>query len=97
MTLTVRLNEEDEFRLQQIVEAMNVGNQSDAIRQIIEEKWIALQTNRTFVERRGGHPHNLLAGNEDDSDRASRKSRLAAHLEQKAAARIARNDAKDAN
>ncbi|MBP6745635.1 ribbon-helix-helix protein, CopG family [bacterium] len=87
MTLTVRLDDQEEYKLQQIVEALNAESQSALIRDWIEEKWSALQSDRTFVERRGGHPKHLLAGSAGGSERANRKSRLAERFEQKAQAR----------
>jgi hypothetical protein len=87
VTLTVRLDDQDEFKLQQIVEAENAESQSALIRNWIDEKWNALQSTRTFVERRGGHPQHLLSAPADSSERASRKSKLAERFEQKAQAR----------
>ena len=87
MTLTVRLDDQEESRLQQIVEAMNAGSQSEAIRKMIEEKWTALQADQTFVERRGGHPENLLSGATDSSERQNRKKQLAKHFEERSAKR----------
>lgn len=87
MTLTVRLDDQEEYKLQQIVEALNAESQSALIRYWIEEKWSALQSDRSFVERRGGHPKHLLEGPADGSERANRKSRLAERFEQKAKAR----------
>lgn len=95
MTLTVRLDKEEETRLQQIVEALNAGNQSAVIRQIIYEKWLSLQTERTFLERRGEHPVHVLAGPADASLRANRKKELETYLTQKAAARRSSRNAKN--
>ncbi len=95
MTLTVRLDDQDERRLQQIVEVMNVGNQSDAIRKLIEDKWLEIQTEQTFVERRGGHPLHLLNGPVDLSERQSRKAKLLEQVEKRAAARKPRVYAKN--
>jgi hypothetical protein len=87
VTLTVRLDDQEEYKLQQIVEALNAESQSALIRNWIEEKWNALQSDLTFVERRGGHPQHLLSGPVDGSERAKRKSKLAERFEQKAQAR----------
>ena len=84
MTLTVRLDSEDEKRLQQIVEALQASNQSDVIRQIIYEKWNSLRNDKTFVERRGGHPQNLIHSGESFSSRESRKAQIMKITEKKA-------------
>jgi hypothetical protein len=83
MTLTVKLADQEQSRLEAIATAMN-ANQSDAIRALINEKFEALQAGKTFVERRGGHPKYLLEGTPNSSDRDVRKAVIAAHLEAKA-------------
>jgi len=84
MTLTVRLDDQDERKLQEIVAAMNAENQSSAIRTLIEEKWQALQGQKTFLERRGGLPEHLLDGPTNLSSRSVRKAKIAAYFEEKA-------------
>jgi hypothetical protein len=93
MTLTVRLDAQEEKWLQEIVEALKADSQSTVIRKMIEDKWNALQAERTFVERRGGHPVHLLGGQGDDSQRANRKAELASHYADRAAARKRSADA----
>ena len=87
MTLTVRLDNEEERRLHKIIEALNGASQSDVIRQMINEKWLSLQANKTFVERRGGHPEHLIRGESSDSTRKTRKAKVASYLEKKASRR----------
>jgi hypothetical protein len=87
VTCIVRLDDQDEFKLQQIVEAENAASPSALIRKWIDEKWNALQSTRTFVERRGGPPQCLVPTPADSSERANRKSRLAERFEVKAQAR----------
>jgi hypothetical protein len=89
MTLTVRLDEQEEFRLQQIAELTN-SSTSAIIRQLINEKWTSLGAQLTFVERRGGHPENLLDGRPDLSQRSVRKSALTEHMVKKAKSRKVR-------
>jgi hypothetical protein len=83
MTLTVRLDPDDESRLQQIADLLHSGNQSDAIRSMINEAWTGLQLNLTFVERRGGHPKVLLEGSPTLSERKNRKAEVAKYFEEK--------------
>jgi hypothetical protein len=83
MTLTVRLDEQAESRLQQIAELTH-SDKSEVIRQLIEEKWNALGAQLTFVQRRGGHPEIFLDGPPDSSLRSTRKKALSEHYEAKA-------------
>jgi hypothetical protein len=77
MILTVRLAEQEQNRLNVIAKVLKAGNQSEAVRALINEKFEALQTDKTLVERRGGHPQHLLDGAADLSDRPRRKSAIA--------------------
>jgi len=97
MTLTVRLDDQDERKLQEIVAAMNAENQSSAIRALIEEKWLALQGQQTFLERRGGPPELFFSGAENLSERLGRKAALAEHYARRAEARKKPKNEKDAN
>jgi hypothetical protein len=87
MTLTVRLNDDEDRKLQQIVQSLHVSDRSSAIRELIEEKWRALQSSKSFVERRGGHPVHLLQGASNASDRDARKRVISDKLAAKTAAR----------
>lgn len=87
MTLTVKLADQEQNRLEAIAAAMN-ANQSDAIRALINEKFEALQADKTLVERRGGHPQFLLDGPPELSGRDARKSELAEKLKAKTARRV---------
>ncbi|MBC7997655.1 MAG: hypothetical protein IAF58_06920 [Leptolyngbya sp.] len=66
---------------------MRIGNQSDVVRMLINEKFESLQAEKTLVERRGGHPQHLLNGAPNLSERSSRKSALSEKLSAKAARR----------
>lgn len=87
MTLTVKLAEQEQNRLNIIAAAMNAGNQSDAVRALINEKFEALQADKTLVERRGGHPQHLLNGTPDSSERTRRKAVIAEAMAAKASRR----------
>lgn len=89
MAITIRLDEEESWRLQQLVSSMSVNNQSEVIRQLIDEKWQAIQADSTFVEKRGGHPMHLLDGPPTESLRATRKAKMAAEIDKKAKRRRA--------
>jgi len=97
MTLTVRLDDQDERKLQEIVAAMNAENQSSAIRALIEEKWLELQGQQTFLERRGGLPEHLFDGPSDLSSRSVRKAKVADYLKQKAQRRRRSVNAEDSD
>ncbi len=85
-TLTVRLSDEDEQKLGQIVTAMR-SDKSDVVRKLITDQWVALQVGRTFVERRGGHPKSLGVGAANLSSRDQRKTQLGEYFESKAKTR----------
>lgn len=88
MTLTVKLAEQDQNRLEAIAAVMKAGSQSDVIRILINEKFESLQADKTLVERRGGHPEYLLAGTANLSERITRKGVIAAKLAAKASRRV---------
>jgi len=87
MTLTVKLADQEKKRLEVIATAMKAGNQSDVVRALINEKFEALQADKTLVERRGGHPRYLLDGTQCLSERSSRKSVITEKMAAKAARR----------
>ena len=87
MTLTVKLADKEQGRLEAIAIAMKAANQSDAIRTLINEKFEALQGDKTLAERRGGHPQHLQDGPSSLSERSTRKKVIAKHLADKAARR----------
>jgi hypothetical protein len=74
MTLTVKLADQEQSRLEVIIAALHSENQSDAVRTLINEKFEALQADKTIFERRGGHPKYLLNSGGDSSKRANRKA-----------------------
>lgn len=78
--LTVRLDEETEARLADIL-AHEKTEKSELIRRLITERWLSLQAGKTVVERLGGHPKHLLQDAPPDlSERATRKKAIAAYL-----------------
>ncbi len=83
MSLNVRLNDEYEERLSQILVVTRM-DKSELTRKMIDDQWLALQGGKTFVERRGGHPKYLLNDPTIGSERAARKVALASHFAEKA-------------
>jgi hypothetical protein len=57
LMLTVRLDEETKQQLADIL-AHEETEKSELIRRLICERWLALQAEKTIVERRGGHPQH---------------------------------------
>jgi hypothetical protein len=79
--LSVRLDLETEQQLADIIAHEQETNRSELIKRLIKERWLTLRLDRTFVERRGGHPQYLLQDAPSDlSDRATRKSAIADYV-----------------
>ncbi|WP_250124202.1 hypothetical protein [Chroococcidiopsis sp. CCMEE 29] len=82
--LTVRLDEETERQLADILAHETVTNCSELIKRLIRDRWVALQVDKTIVERRGGHPQHLLQDAPADlSERPQRKQAIAEYLKQR--------------
>jgi hypothetical protein len=80
--LTVRLDPETEQQLAEILAHKNNINRSELVKRLIRERWLTLNLDSTFVERRGGHPQHLLQyASPDLSERSSRKQAIADHLQ----------------
>lgn len=78
--LTVRLDEETEARLADIL-AHDKTDKSELIRRLIDERWLALQSGKqTVLERLGGPPQHLFNGPPDLSERKTRKRAIAKRL-----------------
>jgi hypothetical protein len=90
MTLTVKLDPQEQLRLKQLVEIMNAANQSELIRKLINDRFEQMQTGLTFVERRGGHPTYRLNGSVSLSEREKRKAVVNKQVAAKAARRRAK-------
>jgi hypothetical protein len=84
--LNLNLDEEAERYLLAIVAAEKTSS-SELIKQLLRSRWLALQTPKTFLERRGGSPQHLLNGDFNLSDRDVRKQTIAVHLQQRHNAR----------
>jgi hypothetical protein len=89
--LSVRLSAEDEKKLEQIL-AVTQGDRSELVRKLITDQWLALRAGQTFVERRGGHPSNLLHGTGGNSSRERRKAKMAMEFESRAKRRKKTSD-----
>lgn len=86
MTLTVKLDERDENRLAALLVA-NRCDKSELVRKLINEEFERLQTEKTLLERRGGHPQHLLHGPANLSERPTRKTIIADKVRAKASRR----------
>lgn len=82
--LNVRLNEEEERKLGQVLSSMKVTNKSELVKRLINDQWIALQAGKTFLERRSEHPKYLLSETTTNSDRQPRKDAIAKHYDERA-------------
>jgi hypothetical protein len=79
--LSVRLDPETEQQLADILSHEGNLNRSELIKRLIKERWLTLDLDRTFVERRGGHPQHLLQDASPDlSERGTRKQVIAEYL-----------------
>ncbi len=82
--LTVRLDPETEQQLAEILVHEKDVDHSDLVKRLIRERWLTLNLDIPFVERRGGHPQHLLSDASPDlSERANRKQAIAQHLQQR--------------
>jgi hypothetical protein len=82
--LTVRLDEETERRLAELLAHAKDTNRSELIKRLIRERWLSLQLGKTIVERRGGHPQHLLEDAPPHlSERSNRKQAIADYLQQR--------------
>jgi metal-responsive CopG/Arc/MetJ family transcriptional regulator len=76
--LTVNLDEETERQLSEILTHEEKADRSELIKRLIRERWLSLQSDKTIVERRGGHPQHLLENAPEDlSERSKRKQTIA--------------------
>jgi hypothetical protein len=79
--LSVRLDPETEQQLADILAHEQEATRSELIKRLIKERWLTLKLDRTFVERRGGHPQHLLQDAPPDlSERATRKQAIADYV-----------------
>jgi hypothetical protein len=79
--LSVRLDPETEQQLADILAHEQEATRSELIKRLIKERWLTLKLDRTFVQRRGGHPQHLLQDAPPDlSERATRKQAIADYV-----------------
>jgi hypothetical protein len=82
--LTIKIDPETEQQLAEILVSEKDTNCSELVKRLIRERWLALNLNTPFIERRGGHPQHLLPDASPDlSERANRKQAIAEHLKQR--------------
>ena len=81
--ITITLEAESERQLVEILALEKDVDQSELVKCLIRERWLALNADRTFVERRGGHPQHLLQNVSPDlSRRTTRRQAIADHFKQ---------------
>ncbi|MCU0535955.1 MAG: ribbon-helix-helix domain-containing protein [Hydrococcus sp. Prado102] len=84
--LTVRLDEETEQKLADLLASEKAPNRSELIKRLIRDRWLTLQLGKTVVERQRGHPQHLLQDAPTDlSERSQRKSAIADYLQKRCA------------
>jgi hypothetical protein len=82
--LSVRLDPETEQQLAEILSHERTANRSELIKRLIKERWLTLKLDKTFVERRGGHPQHLLQDASPNlSQRETRKQAIAEYLKRR--------------
>jgi len=87
--LNLHLNPETESYLAEILQQEKT-TPDELIQMLIRQRWLRLQSNRTLVERRGGHPEHLLQDASPNlSERENRKQAIADHLMQRHSQRTA--------
>ena len=78
--LNVSLDEDTERYLIEIL-AQEKTTSSELLKRLLREHWQTLQSRKTFLERRGGHPQYLLEDSPSNlSDRDARQKYIAEYL-----------------
>lgn len=77
--LNIHLDEESEHYLLDILAAERTSS-SELIKRLLRTQWLALQSSKTFLERRGEPPRYLLQGPDNLSDRDIRKQKINDYL-----------------
>ncbi|MBW4500763.1 MAG: hypothetical protein KME57_14675 [Scytonema hyalinum WJT4-NPBG1] len=80
--LNVNLDDETEKYLVEIL-AQEKTTSRELIKRLLREHLQKLQPQKTFLERRGGHPQHLLNGPSDLSDRDARSKYLAEYFQKR--------------
>jgi len=77
--LNINLDEESEYYLLDILSAEKITS-GELVKRLLRVQWLALQSSKTFLERRGESPQHLLKGPADLSDRGVRNQRIGDYL-----------------
>ena len=81
--LSIQLNRETEAYLAEIIAKEKITSE-ELLKQLIYDRWQALQKSQTIVERRGGHPNHLLQDAPPDlSLRENRKRAVAEYIKKR--------------
>jgi hypothetical protein len=77
--LNIKLDEEAEQYLLDILSAEKTSS-SELIKRLLRTQWLAVQSSKTFLERRGESPKHLLNEPDNLSDRDVRKQKIDDYL-----------------
>ena len=81
--LTVRLDSETEQKLADIIAHERDVDRSSLVKRLVLERWLTLNLDNTFVERRGGHPQHLWQDAPPDlSERSTREQAISDYFKQ---------------
>jgi hypothetical protein len=73
--LNITLDNESAEYLTEILTQENITS-DELVKQLLHDRWLALQPRPTILERMGGYPEMLLQGSIDLSDRDVRKAQV---------------------
>jgi hypothetical protein len=73
--LNITLDDESAEYLTAILTQENITS-DELVKQLLHDRWLALQSRPTILERMGGYPEILLQGPADLSDREVRKAQV---------------------
>jgi hypothetical protein len=73
--LNITLDSESAEYLTEILTQENITS-DELVKQLLHDRWLALQPRPTILERMGGYPEVLLQGSVDLSDRDVRKAQV---------------------
>jgi hypothetical protein len=73
--LNITLDSESAEYLNEILTQENLTS-DELVKQLLHDRWLALQPQPTILERMGGYPEVLLQGPVDLSDRDFRKAEI---------------------
>jgi hypothetical protein len=73
--VNITLDSESVEYLTEILTQENITS-AELVKQLLHDRWLALQPRKTILERMGGYPESLLQGTVNLSDRDFRKAQV---------------------